>query len=67
MFRWFAGCRAREPIQATATQLPPQAAADKLVALANYSRGPDNISVIIARRIGATGNSTSVKLEDTNA
>ena len=39
-------------IQAAAAELAPQAAADKLVALANNSRGPDNISVIIARRAG---------------
>lgn len=39
-------------IQATAVELAPQVAADKLVALANNSRGPDNISVIIARRAG---------------
>src|SRR6185503_10511502 len=38
-------------ILAAATELLPQAAADKLVALANSSRGPDNISVIIARRV----------------
>jgi PPM family protein phosphatase len=53
-------------IQAATTELPPQAAADKLVALANSSRGPDNISVIIARRIGAAGNITRVPLEDTD-
>jgi len=37
-------------IQAAAIELTPQAAADKLVKLANNSKGPDNISVIIARR-----------------
>jgi len=30
-------------------ELPPQAAADKLVSLANQNLGPDNISVIVAR------------------
>ena len=53
-------------IQAVATELPPQAAANKLVTLANSSQGPDNISVIIARRLGATGNFTSVPLKDTD-
>ena len=53
-------------IQATATELPPQAAADKLVALANFSRGPDNISVIIARRIGAAETMAFVKPEETD-
>jgi protein phosphatase len=33
-----------------AAELPPQEAAEKLVALANRSFGPDNISIIIARR-----------------
>jgi len=37
-------------IGAVAGELDPQAAAKKLVALANSSQGPDNISVIIARR-----------------
>jgi len=37
-------------IWAAASELSPQVAAKKLVALANNSKGPDNISVIIARR-----------------
>ncbi|MEW6717972.1 MAG: protein phosphatase 2C domain-containing protein [Chloroflexota bacterium] len=37
-------------IKAIVTDLPPQAAADKLVAMTNASQGPDNISVIIARQ-----------------
>ncbi len=37
-------------IQAVANDLPPQEAAEKLVNLAKNSGGPDNISVIIARR-----------------
>jgi protein phosphatase len=53
-------------IQAAALELPPQAAADKLVALANQSKGPDNISVIIARHVNTTGRITAVNLEDTN-
>ena len=40
-------------IQAVAFELPPQEAAEKLVDLANAGQGPDNISVIIARREGA--------------
>jgi PPM family protein phosphatase len=38
-------------IYAAATELLPQIAADKLVALANQSSGPDNIAVIVARQI----------------
>ena len=53
-------------IQAAAIELPPQAAADKLVALANQSKGPDNISVIIARRVNTTGGIRAMNLEDTN-
>lgn len=41
-------------LQAIALELPPQEAAVKLVGLANQNGGPDNISVIIARRAGAT-------------
>jgi PPM family protein phosphatase len=40
-------------IQAVAFELPPQEAAEKLVDLANAGQGPDNISIIIARREGA--------------
>ena len=52
-------------IHAATTELPPQVAADQLVALANQSEGPDNIAVIIARRSRA-GKSTTVDLEDTS-
>jgi len=51
---------------AAANELPPQAAADKLVALANRSQGPDNISVIIARRFNPDRKSATINLEDTN-
>jgi|WetSurMetagenome_2_1015567.scaffolds.fasta_scaffold102375_2 PPM family protein phosphatase len=37
-------------IQAVALELPPQKAADKLIEMANANQGPDNISVIIARK-----------------
>jgi PPM family protein phosphatase len=37
-------------IQAVVLELPPQRAADKLVEMANANQGPDNISVIIARK-----------------
>ncbi len=53
-------------IQAAATELPPQVAADKLVTLANNSKGPDNISVIIARRASPGRKDAAVNLEDTN-
>ncbi|MEW5942176.1 MAG: protein phosphatase 2C domain-containing protein [Chloroflexota bacterium] len=39
-------------ILAAASELPPQKAAEQLIDLANTSTGPDNISVIVARRKG---------------
>ena len=51
-------------ILAAATELQPQVAADKLVALANNSRGPDNISVIVARPVSAAR--TTANVEDTD-
>jgi protein phosphatase len=51
-------------IQSAATELQPQAAADKLVALANNSRGPDNISVIVARRANATPKTADLEETD---
>jgi serine/threonine protein phosphatase PrpC len=54
-------------IRAAATELAPQVAADKLVALANNSEGPDNISVIIASRTGSARKANIINLEDTHA
>jgi protein phosphatase len=53
-------------IAAAARELSPQAAADKLVTLANNSSGPDNISVIIARRADFRQHVEAASLEDTN-
>jgi len=53
-------------IRAVAIELPPQIAADKLVTLANNSKGPDNISVIIARRSDLERKSVAVNLDDTH-
>ena len=52
-------------IRAAAVELPPQTAADKLVTMANASKGPDNISVVIARRAGFDGKNKETNLEDT--
>lgn len=46
------GCVIESLIQMTALEYRPQKAAEKLVELANVSGGPDNISVIVARRKG---------------
>jgi len=43
------GTVSESQIQAVTLELPPQKAADKLIALANTNLGPDNISVIIVR------------------
>jgi protein phosphatase len=40
-------------IHAAASELSPQTAAERLIDLANASTGPDNITVIVARRVGA--------------
>jgi len=52
-------------IRAAAVELPPQAAADKLVKMANASKGPDNISVVIARRVGFEEKNREINVEDT--
>jgi len=54
-------------IRAAAVELPPQAAADKLIALANRNKGPDNISVVIARPTAFASQVKSMALEDTNS
>lgn len=53
-------------IWATASELPPQEAADKLVTLANNSQGPDNISVIIARPANSDRKAVVPGIEDTD-
>ena len=53
-------------IWAAASELPPQQAAEKLVAQANSKQGPDNISVIIARRYNPDRETASFDMEDTN-
>ncbi len=53
-------------IWAAATELPPDAAVKKLVSLANQQHGPDNISVIIARRFQPDRAPRPAKLADTN-
>jgi protein phosphatase len=53
-------------IWAAASELDPQAAADKLIALANSSQGPDNISVIIARRYQPERKPKASNMDDTN-
>lgn len=53
-------------IWAAANELPPETAVKKLVDLANRSQGPDNISVIIARRFKPDRKAASANLEDTN-
>ena len=53
-------------IWAAANELSPQVAAKKLVALANNSSGPDNISVIIVRRFSSSHRLTPTSVEDTS-
>jgi len=53
-------------IWAAANELPPEVAVKKLVDLANRSQGPDNISVIIARRLKSDRRTAPADLEDTN-
>lgn len=51
-------------IQAVAMELPPQPAAEKLIKLANSRGGPDNISVIIARRSGSASNHADLDMDE---
>lgn len=53
-------------IWAAASELPPDVAVNKLVSLANRRQGPDNISVIIARRLQADRKPVPAKLAETN-
>jgi protein phosphatase len=52
-------------IWAAATELPPDIAVKKLISLANRQQGPDNISVIIARRFQPDREAVPAKLADT--
>lgn len=53
-------------IWSAVSELPPQVAARKLITLANNSQGPDNISVIIARRSNPNKKTVPDNVEDTN-
>lgn len=53
-------------IWAAASELAPQAAADKLVAMANQSNSPDNVSVIVARRADSKAGLMDDDIKDTN-
>lgn len=53
-------------VQAVAVELAPQMAAEKLVALANTSQAPDNVSVVIARRKTARAQSMTDNEDKTN-
>lgn len=53
-------------IWAAVRELDPQQAADKLVALANASQGPDNITVIIARHYQPDRQPFRASMDDTN-
>jgi serine/threonine protein phosphatase PrpC len=46
-------------------ELPPQRAADKLVALANRNQGPDNISVIVAKQVPEETKIVVLDMDDT--
>ena len=52
-------------IQAVVVELPPQRAADKLVALANRNQGPDNISVIVAKQVPEETKIVILDMDDT--
>ena len=54
-------------ILTTASELSPQQAADKLVALANDSQGPDNISVVVARRFNKDRKRVEVSMDETES
>jgi PPM family protein phosphatase len=53
-------------ICAAVSEFAPQAAADKLVAMANQSNSPDNVSVIVARREDADKGFSGENEKDTN-
>jgi protein phosphatase len=53
-------------VQAVAVELAPQPAAEKLIALANTSQAPDNVSVVIARRMTARAQSMTDDEDKTN-
>jgi len=53
-------------IWAAASEMPPQQAADKLVAIANAHQGPDNISAVLARRADRVRTNVSTDMDDTS-
>jgi PPM family protein phosphatase len=53
-------------IWAAVSELRPQAAADKLVALANHSNSPDNVTAIVARHSDFSRGMLAENVKNTN-